>query len=84
MLIVLGGKEYGDQAARAGRGDRPQFFVGRRRHAAVGAQKIDGAGKIGRGVGQGAVQIEQDGARTDEWFFRIGAAHQAGLLHAAI
>ena len=49
------------QAARAGGCHRPRFFVGHRGQAARDAHLVNGIAQIGRGVGKGAVKVEQDG-----------------------
>jgi len=77
VLGVLGGKvEAGlEQAARAVGGIRPQRRVGKFIEAAFAAQVVDGAGEIGCAVDQGAVEVEQDGARRDSSFGHRSLMH---------
>jgi hypothetical protein len=50
-----------EQAARAVRGLRPDHFVGQRRQAVALALQVERVAEVGRGVDQGAVEVEQDG-----------------------
>ena len=52
-----------DHAARASGSRGAQYLVGGRGEAGAGAHQVDGGRQVGGGVGQGAVEVEQDGAR---------------------
>ena len=51
-----------EQAARAVRGLRADDIQRQRRQIARGAGVVQRGGKVGRGVGEGAVEVEQDGS----------------------
>ena len=50
-----------EQAARAVRGLRADDVVGQRRQAVAGALQVERVAEVGRGVDQGAVEVEQHG-----------------------
>jgi hypothetical protein len=49
-----------DQAACAVRGDRADDGIGEWREAVARALQVERVAKVGRGIHQGAVEIEQD------------------------
>ena len=51
-----------DQAARARGRHAAQWRERHRGHAAIGAHLVERGGQIRRGVGKGAVEVEQDAA----------------------
>lgn len=53
-------QRYAQQAARALGGHRAQLFVGQGLHAAARALAVGRRGQVGGGIGQGAVEVEQD------------------------
>jgi len=69
-MFRLDAKTGLEQAARAVRGLRANHLDGQRRLVARAARVIERCGKVGRGVGKGAVEVEKDGF-NHEWLWRI-------------